>query len=165
MQRKALPSSGNSSIVQSNSDFNAAAIRASLRVFFASQTGLKLWDLVNEHILARGKSRKYAGLPEISLQLAHYLDQSQTLPSSSPPTSASPSPSRRSYSFIVSCSASSHACAPISSRKMQHPSVDAILASRDLSPPALPPPLAPVLGVSRSASIPQSNSAFQSRYT
>ncbi|MCJ1427847.1 hypothetical protein MMC29_005753, partial [Sticta canariensis] len=44
-----------SSIVQTNDDFNAAAIRASLRVFIASQTGLKLWDLITTYVLRRDR--------------------------------------------------------------------------------------------------------------
>lgn len=58
VRRKAPPPHNYSSIVQTNGDFNAAAVRVSLRVFIASQTGLKLWDMINEHIFARGKPRK-----------------------------------------------------------------------------------------------------------
>lgn len=47
-----------SSIVQTNDDFNAAAIRASLRVFVASQTGLQLWDLITTYVLRRGRPQK-----------------------------------------------------------------------------------------------------------
>lgn len=50
-------------LVQSDDDFNAAAVRASLRVFVATQTGLKLWDLITTNILGRGKSQKWANLP------------------------------------------------------------------------------------------------------
>ncbi|KAI9881281.1 MAG: hypothetical protein M1830_005567 [Pleopsidium flavum] len=45
-------------IVQSKNDYNAAAVRASLRVFLATQTGLKIWDLVTTHVLARGRPQK-----------------------------------------------------------------------------------------------------------
>lgn len=47
-----------SSIVQTNNEFSAAAIRASLRVFVASQTGLNLWDLATTWVLKKGRSQK-----------------------------------------------------------------------------------------------------------
>ena len=47
-----------SSTVKSGDDFNVAAVRASLRVFIAAQTGLKLWDLLNEYVLVRAKPKK-----------------------------------------------------------------------------------------------------------
>lgn len=43
------------SIVRSEHDFNPAAVRASLRVFLASQAGLKLWDLISTRLFARGQ--------------------------------------------------------------------------------------------------------------
>ena len=45
-------------IVQTDGDFNAAAVRGCLRVFVGLQTGLKLWDIANEYVLARGKPKK-----------------------------------------------------------------------------------------------------------
>ena len=45
-------------IVQSKDDYNAAAIRASLRLFVASQMGLKIWDLFTIWVLGRGGSLK-----------------------------------------------------------------------------------------------------------
>ncbi|KAI9820213.1 MAG: hypothetical protein M1827_005835 [Pycnora praestabilis] len=43
-------------IVKSKDDYNAAAVRASLRVFLATQTGLKLWELVLTKVsAARGQ--------------------------------------------------------------------------------------------------------------
>jgi len=41
-------------------DYNAAAIRASLRVFLASFIGLKAWDLFRDKVLTRGKAVQYA---------------------------------------------------------------------------------------------------------
>jgi hypothetical protein len=41
--------------VKDTNDYNAAAIRASLRVFGATFAGLKLWDLITVKVLARGK--------------------------------------------------------------------------------------------------------------
>ncbi len=48
-------------IVKSKNDYNAAAVRASLRVFVGTATGLKVWDLIVTHILARGRPQKYDG--------------------------------------------------------------------------------------------------------
>ncbi len=45
-------------IVKSKNDYNAAAVRASVRVFLATQTGLKIWDLITTHVLARGIPQK-----------------------------------------------------------------------------------------------------------
>jgi hypothetical protein len=41
--------------VKNSNDYNAAAIRASLRVFGATFAGLKLWDLITAKVLMRGK--------------------------------------------------------------------------------------------------------------
>ncbi|KAI9715158.1 MAG: hypothetical protein M1812_006137 [Candelaria pacifica] len=46
------------SIVHSKNDYNAAAVRASLRVFLATQTGLKLWDVISTKLLSKGKPRQ-----------------------------------------------------------------------------------------------------------
>lgn len=46
------------SIVHSKNDYNAATIRASLRVFLATQTGLKLWDVVSTKIISRSKTQQ-----------------------------------------------------------------------------------------------------------
>ena len=45
-------------IVQSKDDYNAAAIRASFRLFVASEAGLKIWDLFSTRILGRGRPLK-----------------------------------------------------------------------------------------------------------
>ena len=58
VRRKVIPPQRYSSIVQTEGDSNAAAVRASLRLFIASSTGLKLWDTVNEYVLAKGKPKK-----------------------------------------------------------------------------------------------------------
>lgn len=47
-----------SSIVQSKDDFNIAAVRTSLRVFVATQTGLKLWDLITTNLLGKARVQK-----------------------------------------------------------------------------------------------------------
>lgn len=41
-------------------DFNAAAIRASLRIFLASAAGLKAWDLIKARLLGKGVSTGWA---------------------------------------------------------------------------------------------------------
>ncbi|KAI9700855.1 MAG: hypothetical protein M1836_002225 [Candelina mexicana] len=46
------------SIVLSKNDYNAAAVRASLRVFLATQTGLKLWDVISGKLFSRGQSQQ-----------------------------------------------------------------------------------------------------------
>ena len=45
-------------LVQTKGDYNGAAIRASLRVFIATQTSLKLWDLIKGSLSARGKPQR-----------------------------------------------------------------------------------------------------------
>ncbi|MCJ1285598.1 hypothetical protein MMC26_004939 [Xylographa opegraphella] len=52
--RAPLPSKYDAAI-KNKDDYNAAAIRASLRVFLAAQLGLKLWDIVTEQLLRRSK--------------------------------------------------------------------------------------------------------------
>ena len=58
IRRKVLPPQRYSSIVQTDGDSNAAAVRVSLRLLIALGTGLKLWDTVNGYVLARGKPKK-----------------------------------------------------------------------------------------------------------
>jgi hypothetical protein len=41
--------------VKDTNDYNAAAIRASLRVFGTTLAGLKLWDLITAKVLSKGK--------------------------------------------------------------------------------------------------------------
>ena len=38
-------------------DYNAAAVRASVRVFVATSAALKVWGLVSERFLGRGNAR------------------------------------------------------------------------------------------------------------
>lgn len=46
------------STVHDSDDFNAATVRASLRVFLASQTGLQLWEWISSRVLARNKPQR-----------------------------------------------------------------------------------------------------------
>lgn len=41
--------------IKNKDDYNAAAVRASLRVFIAAQTGLKLWDIIMAQIARSGR--------------------------------------------------------------------------------------------------------------
>jgi len=45
--------------IKNKDDYNAAAVRASLRVFIAAQTGLKLWDIITAQIARRGRPVGY----------------------------------------------------------------------------------------------------------
>lgn len=58
VRRKAPQPPKYNSIVQSKNEFNVAAIRASLRVFVATQSGLTIWELITSSLLAKGKPPK-----------------------------------------------------------------------------------------------------------
>lgn len=45
--------------VLSKDDYFPAAFRAAVRVFLATSAGLKLWDIVREGLLSKGKNRQY----------------------------------------------------------------------------------------------------------
>lgn len=45
-------------IVRSQDDYNVAAVRASLRVFLATATCLKIWDIIQDRLLTRGKGAR-----------------------------------------------------------------------------------------------------------
>ncbi|KAL8897574.1 MAG: hypothetical protein Q9207_007146 [Kuettlingeria erythrocarpa] len=53
LRKRAPPPAKVESSSRAGDDANAAAIRASLRVFIASQTGLQIWDLITTRLLAR----------------------------------------------------------------------------------------------------------------
>lgn len=57
IQRRAPQPPRYSSIVQSKNDFNVAAIRAAFRIFVATQTGLKIWDLIKIYVLGSRKQK------------------------------------------------------------------------------------------------------------
>src|SRR5947209_6631942 len=44
----------------SDHDYNPAAFRSALRVFFVTVFGLKSWELISARLLSTGKSRKQA---------------------------------------------------------------------------------------------------------
>ena len=58
IRKKAPPPEKYHRIVQKGEDYNAAALRTSLRVFVISQAGLQLWDRISTRWLARGKQAK-----------------------------------------------------------------------------------------------------------
>ncbi|KAL8766244.1 MAG: hypothetical protein Q9209_006932 [Squamulea sp. 1 TL-2023] len=58
LQKRAPPPSRVDSLTRTGNDYNEAAIRASLRVFIASQTGLQVWDLISTRLFNRGKPQK-----------------------------------------------------------------------------------------------------------
>ncbi|KAL9076115.1 MAG: hypothetical protein Q9161_001162 [Pseudevernia consocians] len=58
VRKRTLPPPKYAALVQTKDDYNGAAIRASLRVFIATQTSLKLWELVQGNLFARGKPQR-----------------------------------------------------------------------------------------------------------
>ncbi|KAL8687760.1 MAG: hypothetical protein Q9218_006158 [Villophora microphyllina] len=62
LRKRAPPPARARSILPTNDDHHEATIRASLRVFVASQTGLQLWDLITTQLWGRGKTQKYGQL-------------------------------------------------------------------------------------------------------
>jgi hypothetical protein len=54
VRTSAPPPARYESSVKTTDDYNAAAIRASLRVFAGVMTGLKLWELFARNVLYRG---------------------------------------------------------------------------------------------------------------
>ena len=49
--------------VADRNDYNAAAVRASLRVFLAAETGLKVWDIITAQIQRRRPAKYRIDLP------------------------------------------------------------------------------------------------------
>ena len=62
IQRKTFSFQACDNLVPEGDDYNAAAVRASLRVFLVSQTGLKIWDLITKRILLKGEPGRSAPL-------------------------------------------------------------------------------------------------------
>ncbi|KAL8925419.1 MAG: hypothetical protein Q9208_003511 [Pyrenodesmia sp. 3 TL-2023] len=57
LRKRAPPPAKVDALSRASDDRNAAAIRASLRVFIASQIGLQIWDLITTRLLARGPTK------------------------------------------------------------------------------------------------------------
>ena len=58
VRKRAIPPSKYAALVRTKDEYNGAAIRASLRVFIATQTSLELWDLIKGAFFARGKPQR-----------------------------------------------------------------------------------------------------------
>ncbi|KAI9833174.1 MAG: hypothetical protein M1819_003797 [Sarea resinae] len=58
VKQRSPPPARYEAIVRSKDDYNAAAVRAAGRVFLASQTGLKIWEMIANKIINRGKIQK-----------------------------------------------------------------------------------------------------------
>ncbi|KAL8818506.1 MAG: hypothetical protein Q9223_002869 [Gallowayella weberi] len=58
LRKRTPPPARVNSIIRANNDYNAAAIRASVRVFIASQTVLQLWELITTRFVGRGRPHK-----------------------------------------------------------------------------------------------------------
>lgn len=62
VKKRTLPPKKYDAIAKGSDDYNAAAIRASLRLAVVTFSSLKAWDVVSSKLLARGKPQKYAQL-------------------------------------------------------------------------------------------------------
>ena len=58
VRKRTLPPKKYDAIAKGGDDYNAAAIRASLRLAVVSYTGLKAWDLIKTRLLARGPTKR-----------------------------------------------------------------------------------------------------------
>jgi hypothetical protein len=56
--------------IKSKDDYNAAAIRASVRVFASTYSALKLWDIIKSRLIARGAPR-FVTLQQPALRTAY----------------------------------------------------------------------------------------------
>ena len=123
-------------IVKSQGDYNAAAIRASIRLFLGTYSSLKLWEYITDRFLAKSPSKRYEhdSSPINSSQLSQTTHADPKPPSSNHPTSASPPPSPSSSSSTASSTASSPASAPPSSPPAPIPSGAATPTSHAPSP-------------------------------
>ncbi|KAL8981279.1 MAG: hypothetical protein Q9205_003890 [Flavoplaca limonia] len=65
VRKRAPPPANVKSIAEASDEHNAAAIRASLRVFIASQTALQIWDRITTRLFRRGNPPK--NLPKTSV--------------------------------------------------------------------------------------------------
>jgi len=58
VKKRTLPPKKYDAIAKGTDDYNAAAIRASLRLAVVTFSGLKAWELVSTKLLSRGTVRK-----------------------------------------------------------------------------------------------------------
>ncbi|KAI9659932.1 MAG: hypothetical protein M1821_001284 [Bathelium mastoideum] len=58
IKRRSVHPARYEAIVKSKGDYNAAAVRASIRVFLGTYTSLKLWELISEKLLSRSGTKR-----------------------------------------------------------------------------------------------------------
>jgi hypothetical protein len=61
VRRRAPPPRKYDAVVKGADDYNAAAIRASLRLAVLTFSGLKAWELIKGRLLSRGVPKRYIG--------------------------------------------------------------------------------------------------------
>ena len=59
VKRRSVPPARYEAIVESEGDYNAAAIRASVRVFLGTYGSLKLWEFITVRFLSKSASKRY----------------------------------------------------------------------------------------------------------
>lgn len=59
VRKRTLPPRRYEAISKGSDDYNAAAVRASLRLAVLTFSGLKAWELITAKILARGSPKQY----------------------------------------------------------------------------------------------------------
>lgn len=57
VRKRTLPPRRYDAIAKGSDDYNAAAVRASLRLAVVTFSGLKAWDLIKTRVLSRGTPR------------------------------------------------------------------------------------------------------------
>ena len=57
LRKRAVDPEAYTKATRSRDDYHAATTRAVVRVFLTTQAGLKLWDLVQDRVLTRGKAK------------------------------------------------------------------------------------------------------------
>lgn len=72
LKKRALQPTKYEAVVKSRDDYNAAAIRAALRVFLATGTGLKVWDIVTAQFIGRGAPKKCVSFNSTNLREGYF---------------------------------------------------------------------------------------------
>lgn len=78
IRRRTLPPQSYPKSVPPQDDYNAAAVRASLRVFVVTQLGLKTWDIISKRILSKDRRSTY--VPNASSNFRDIIDMSRRQP-------------------------------------------------------------------------------------
>jgi hypothetical protein len=76
LKKRAPPPTKYEAVVKSRDDYNAAAIRAALRVFLATGTGLKAWEMIMGLFFGRGKPKRSVSrsLTCVLMRVAHCME-------------------------------------------------------------------------------------------